>query len=537
MTGTSKAKTKAISPDFRIVLSRVEKEILRGENREACLKYLSREDIWKNIETEAQLKWARLAQMAGGVETSLKVLSHINRTCPEFQKAWAERMELLALIGSKEEVAQVLAEAKVAVDEDVYMMFTRFLKDMGSPGSEEDVDAASAPFEGYRRRQDAIERYLELFSGREDCFARQWVNKSEGKQGYVPVRRPLEPADIEEHLRGFKTYGLYLLDSGSCVRTAVIDADLSREFRGAGLKADDKKLVRREGLYLFQRIKELSEDAGLSPLLELSGGKGYHFWYFFDPPAEASRAKKALLPITKYLSGDLSAFGLEVFPKQDQLSGKGFGNLVKLPLGIHRLTGKRSYFLECHDRSIEGQLDYLRKVKTARLDELSIPKKGDPDEKILVHPRWKKWAEEYPALARLESCCPPIAQIIATCRQGKGISMREEKVMFQTIGFMPEAKKLLHYLMAFDPDYNPHLVDFKLSRLRGRPLGCKRIHSLLNFTGEVCPFDQDKEYDHPLLHLGPWEEFTRPRAEKVENLSAALDNLKLAISRLERFVK
>jgi hypothetical protein len=44
--------------------------------------------------------------------------------------------------------------------------------------------------------------------------------------------------------------------------------------------------------------------------------------------------------------------------------------------------------------------------------------------------------------------------------------------------------------MAFLPDYNPHLVDFRLSRLRGTPLGCRRIHSLLSFTGEIydsCP--------------------------------------------------
>lgn len=537
MTGTSKAKTKAISPDFRIVLSRVEKEILRGEKIEACLKYLSREDVWKNIETEAQLKWARLAQMAGDMKTAIRVLSHINSTRPEFQKAWAERMELLALIGSKEEVAQVLAEAKGAVNEDAYMAFTRFLKDMGSPGSEEDVDAASAPFESYRRRQGAIERYLQLFSGREDCFARQWVNKPEGKQGYVPLRRPLEPADIEEHLRGNKTYGLYLLDSDSRVRTAVIDVDLVQEFRGTGLKAEDKRLVRREGLYLFQRIKELSADVGLSPLLELSGGKGYHFWYFFDPPVEASRPIAALLPITKTLSGDLAAFRLEVFPKQNQLSGKGLGNLVKLPLGVHRLTGKRSYFMECHDRSIEGQLDFLKNAKPVRLDELSLKKNRGAVEKIIVHPRWKKWSKEYPSLAKLENLCPPIAQIIATCRHGKDISMREEKIIFQTVGFLPEAKKLLHHLMAFPADYNPHLVDFKLSRLRGKPLGCKRIHSLLNFTGEPCSFGQKEEYDHPLLHLGSAKEFTGPKAEKIENLSSALDNLKTAISLLERFMR
>ena len=58
MTETSRAKDKSLSPDFRLVLSRLENEILQGENMEACLKLLSKEDVWKNIEAVAQVKWA-----------------------------------------------------------------------------------------------------------------------------------------------------------------------------------------------------------------------------------------------------------------------------------------------------------------------------------------------------------------------------------------------------------------------------------------------------------------------------------------------
>jgi hypothetical protein len=34
-----------------------------------------------------------------------------------------------------------------------------------------------------------------------------------------------------------------------------------------------------------------------------------------------------------------------MFPKQDSLNGKDLGNLMKLPLGINRKTGNRSYFV------------------------------------------------------------------------------------------------------------------------------------------------------------------------------------------------
>ena len=36
---------------------------------------------------------------------------------------------------------------------------------------------------------------------------------------------------------------------------------------------------------------------------------------------------------------------IEVFPKQDNLTGKDLGNLMRLPLGVHRRTGQRSRFL------------------------------------------------------------------------------------------------------------------------------------------------------------------------------------------------
>jgi hypothetical protein len=87
------------------------------------------------------------------------------------------------------------------------------------------------------------------------------------------------------------------------------------------------------------------------------------------------------------------------------------------------------------------------------------------------------------------------------------------------------------------PDYNPHLVDFKLSRLRGMPIGCRRIHSLLKYTGDFCRFDRAADYPHPLLHLEAWGNDAGPKAEKVENLAAAIQNLQLAMAQVQRFLK
>lgn len=522
-------------PSFELVFQRLEKEILEGRKLELCSQVIKREDIWKNVEPERQLKWARLAQMAGEAETALKVLAHINGETPELKESWADRLGLLSLLERREELAAVLGASREVFGEDQYREWVRAFA-RRSESSDGFMDEAAAPFESLRHRQDLIRHYMDLFSGREDCFARQWVDKAEGKQGYVPVRRPMERQDIEDHLNGRKTYGIYLVRYDGTVKLAVMDADLKQEFRGRRLKADERYLIRREGSYLYSRIGELSKDVGLEPTAEFSGGKGLHFWFFLETPVPPGKVKRALEEIRSTLINDLKAFNLELFPKQEQLSGKGLGNLVKLPLGVHRLTGKRSYFIGCRDRSVEAQIGFLELIKPSGVERLLQSIEAGKQKKVLPHPRLQKWSGEFPELSTLEASCPPLGQIIACCRQGKAISTTEERVLLQTIGFLKRAKTLVHHLMAFLPEYNPHLVDFKLSRLRGSPLGCKRIHSVLGFTGDLCLFQESGDYDHPLLHLGEARDGNPVKAERAENLASAIDNLKTAIIQVQSFL-
>ncbi|MBF0469365.1 MAG: DNA primase, partial [Desulfamplus sp.] len=295
------------------------------------------------------------------------------------------------------------------------------------------------------------------------------------------------------------------------------------------------------------RIFEFSKQLGILPLLEYSGHKGYHFWYFFSQPVDASKVKSFLTRIAEPVNPDISGFDLEVFPKQDKLGSKGFGNLVKLPLGIHRKNGKPSFFMECEKRDVESQLLFLEKIMPA--DPLIIDKCGQnafqsrdakSNEQIVLHPRMAAIAKDYPELFELERLCPPVGQIIAICRESRSLASREEKVLYQTIGFLPRARHLVHHLMASCPDYNPHMVDFRLSRISGTPLGCKKVHSLLGFAGDYCSLERDGTgYLHPLVHLEAWKNMAEkksPKAMRIENLQDALENMKTAVVQLQRFL-
>ncbi|WP_448382309.1 CRISPR-associated primase-polymerase type A1 [Desulfosoma sp.] len=525
--------------DYALVLRNLEKRVAENRDPESVLRIVRRPEFWQKLPPQDALRCARLAYAAGDAATGLAVLEWLTSRMPDFVDAWRERVAFLELLGRGEPPRTAsdhgTAGAVSEADRET-PPWTEVAQGAEKPVAE-DFSQVEGPFYEWRRREAAVARYMALFQGREDCFARQWVDRQQGTQGYVPVRRPLEAADVMEHLQGRKTYGIYLLQRDSRVRLGVIDADLGAALRSSEARAQKREVLRREQRYLVTRLTELARERHLFCLVEFSGGKGFHFWFFLEEPLPAGVVRSVLQRLASRMQPDLSCFQLEVFPKQDRLEGKGLGNLVKLPLGVHRLTGRPSYFLHSKDRSVDAQLALLEKVRRipARVFEDAGAAAGGAA--VLVHPRREKWAADYPELAVLEERCPALGHILVECRQQRTLTVRAEKILFGTLGFLPRARVLLHHVLQALPEYNPHYVDYQVSRLRGAPLGCRKIHRLLGLDLTWCTFSRDIRYAHPLLH---WPEWREPqgaaKAERVENLRDALDELKEALRMVERFL-
>jgi len=535
---TTQTQRQAIpqeSGDYRLLLDRLCKAPLDDSGVSFVRQALTEPQLLEQIDADAMLEVAVIAQQHGLLEQALNIYDRLHDRFPECADGWQQHLQLLHLLGDRRKLAQVRAGALAHVAPELLKKSDNQAPDETPSTSMADSDI-TAPFLQLRSEEEQVRLFMRIFRGREDAFARQWVNRREEKQGYVPVRRSLQAVDVRDHLAGHRTYGIYLLDHDSNVYTGVIDMDLVSRYRDRAMAKKHRAAIRRETIYLHKRISFLAREAGLCCLAEVSGGKGYHFWFPVGEPVAAAAMRKALQQLIGRLGEDVECFSLEIFPKQDKRTGKGFGNLVKLPLGIHRGTGKPSSFVMAADRGRDSQFDLLAQIKPAppaTVLWLAAEKQKTP---VLLHPRQAAMAAEYPELAVLENNCAMLGQITASLRSARELSLREEKILLGTIGHLPRARLLLHHLFAGLPEYNRALLDYKISRVRGTVLGCKRIHRLLERGGELpCIFEGDG-YPHPLRHLNEFKKEDVPKKEKIANLEDALLCLKTAIRQVERFM-
>lgn len=229
-----------------------------------------------------------------------------------------------------------------------------------------------------------VQLFQSLFKGREDIFAVRW--EKENKSGYMPAvfydpyrfrahkmnggtfqdfneksYLKLNDDQIQKHLNGFHQIGVYPLLADNTTWFLAADFD----------KANWQKEA--ETFLNACIVKEIPA------YLERSrSGNGGHVWIFFDKPYPAIRSRKIFISILEQ-SGTFSLFDKSssfdrLFPNQDFLSGKGFGNLIALPLYKPTFEKGNSCFVNPESfEPITDQWDFLRNIKrvtTNHLDKL-----------------------------------------------------------------------------------------------------------------------------------------------------------------------
>ena len=232
--------------------------------------------------------------------------------------------------------------------------------------------------------EEQLNLYMSLFRGRNDIYAKRW--EKYGKSGYTPAYRfdwneylehkakggnfsnfnnkekiPLTRDIVKKHLIGAYFICIYpLLEDNTSYLIAI-------DFDGKDWKKDSKRFISECKLLKIPIYIERS-----------LSGMGAHLWIFFKDKYPAAKSRKIFLEIVRKAL-NLSKFNKEVsfdrvFPNQDYHSGKGFGNLIALPLNGRCVKENSTVFLDF--KSFDPVLDQwsyiskIKKISSNRLDEL-----------------------------------------------------------------------------------------------------------------------------------------------------------------------
>lgn len=204
-------------------------------------------------------------------------------------------------------------------------------------------------------------------------------------------------ATITAHVNGERSYGHYLLNHESQCKFFCYDLDLTKtgtacpvDFHSNGswtvLKDEAAECNPREVWadpdhplrpHLAMQLRYMAEVLatrarkayGFDVAISYSGGKGLHVYVLAGLRSatdcrgmciallEAYRYKspdydrRMVEPIRgdnfwRSTSEDYSCVDIELFPKQDHVGEGEYGNLMRLPLGVHNRTGQRAFFVD-----------------------------------------------------------------------------------------------------------------------------------------------------------------------------------------------
>jgi len=374
-----------------------------------------------------------------------------------------------------------------------------------------------------------VVRFMDFFSGREGVYARQWVS-STGESGYTPIHEPFTLGVAKNHLMGNHTIGLYPLRMDNTVCFIAFDIDIAKFFLSKAIT--NKRLWERaENMAQAFACKMVDMGAAhqIPVYLEDSGFKGRHCWIFLETPIPARIARRFALLMVQQLGRPPSELQVESFPKQAFVEEGKLGNLIKIPLGIHRRTGRRALFIDAAGKAIPNQLGFLERIEKISKqkiyefiqrfqisDEMKIPAQEQVSSEDLEKEKKAKGSLSLPAVPDdynlerdaefqyLISRCHVLRTIVEKINQDKELNSEERIVLTHSIGLLQHGPEAINLLLG--RCVNVDASFFLKSRLRGNPISCPKIRSRVpGITTRVecnCKFDPKTTlYPSPLLHV------------------------------------
>jgi superfamily II DNA or RNA helicase len=268
------------------------------------------------------------------------------------------------------DVAIAAAEARLSELEQLRGAAAERLAELRAARARASAGAGAQSADGDWSPERKLALYASLFRGRDDVFPLRWENRAKGKTGWAPrcanewrptvcgkprVRCGECPnqafvarteRELLAHLQGRQVMGVYpLLEDDTCWLLAI---DLDHRSWRADVAA----------------VREACREFDVVPAVERSrSGDGAHVWFFFTAPVGAAVARRFGLMLLTEAMARSPTLGMasydRLFPSQDTLAKRGFGNLIALPLQRDAREHGNTLFLDERLEPHEDQWSFL----------------------------------------------------------------------------------------------------------------------------------------------------------------------------------
>lgn len=361
--------------------------------------------------------------------------------------------------------------------------------------------------------------FLRLFNGREGVFSRQWTS-DDGRMGYNAVYRPLTQDELRSHLSGRQTLGYYLMRTDNTVSQLVFDLDLTKQVRSEIAKNVNelqnwKHFVWQEASKLLDILRDLQ----LKAYIEDSGYKGLHLWLFFGAPLPARDVVLLAQKVLALAGAPPPGLTREYFPREERLAPQALGPMVKLPLGVHKLTNRRCLFLAHEGEPAADQFALLRNIETISNNQFYAAL--EKAKLMLIAPTAAQPQADRSEVDKIFAGCNVLRHFQEKAERTKWLNHTERLTVAAVFGHLGLAgHQTVHEIIQHTTNYNYRITQKWLERVKGYPISCPKIRERHNdvtpVVGCCCQFPQIKNsYPSPVLHAD---------AQKVVQIKAKLAN-------------
>ena len=386
---------------------------------------------------------------------------------------------------------------------------------------------------------------LEAFAGRDDIHSIE-MTVGEQRRKTELQETPLTEQQMEEHLRGERTIGTYIQRPNSTVRYIVWDIDISKQFilshgnSGTEFEAGLRKAYRKA-----LEIQKLLEEKGMHGYIEYSGFRGYHVWLFLSEWIPVRFANMMTEAVDEVLDTE-DIINIECFPNKVRLKAGRFGQVLKIPYGIHVRSGKRSCFIDDNGEPITDidqfintlasySLSAIRKVlsyaksagssnRNTQNTENTAPIGRDSQNDLIQSggridtpqdPNDTK-EEQKELLEVFGDITAGVKEILCHCSLMRYLCLKSKKTGYLThferlsilyvFGHVgEEGKAFVHDVMRFTMNYQYNVTQRFIDRIPEKPVSCLKLREQYRrISAEVgcsCSFKRTKNcYPSPVLH-------------------------------------